>query len=83
MSDERFNVVIYYGPKGDRYEFIRENVSAEEAMRTAIEWTKRPGALIGAIYQVQITDSLDLTNFLWRHGEGVVFPKKEDLEARP
>jgi hypothetical protein len=37
-----------------------------------------PGAKIGVISRIIITDGLDLTCFEWQKGKGVVFPGPDD-----
>lgn len=77
MLPEGFNVVIWYADDG--YEYVRRNVSAEDAVTAARHYCSSPAAEIGLTKRVIITDGDDSTNFDWRYGEGVVFPKREDL----
>jgi hypothetical protein len=80
MSNEReFNVVQFF--PDETYEYVRRNVSAEEAVEAARSYTTRPAALMGVIQRVIITDGGDSTNFEWRFGEGVVYPPRQAAEA--
>lgn len=72
MTD-KYKVVRYIG---DRWEYALENAEAREAVLKAKEITDSPGALIGSITRVMITDPDDFCAFDWKFGEGVVFPKK-------
>jgi hypothetical protein len=62
-------------------EFVKKDVGAEEAVLTAKGVTESPGALLGIPVRVIITDGEDFTVFEWKHGEGVVFPTREQCEA--
>lgn len=80
MSNEReFNVVQFF--PDETYEYVRRNVSAEEAVEAARSYTTRPAALMGVIQRVIITDGGDSTNFEWRFGEGVVYPPRQAAES--
>jgi hypothetical protein len=72
MSD-LFNVYQFF--PDDTSEKVRENVSAEEAMKAVEHYCTCIGAQIGTTVRVIITDQLDYTNFEWIRGKGVVFPK--------
>ena len=72
---ERFNVYFIY-PDGTNTK-ERSWLSAEAAVAFAHEASGRPAAKIGMLHEIMITDSSDFCCFLWRHGEGVVFPKKK------
>jgi hypothetical protein len=78
METERFNVVQFF--VDESYEYVRRNVSAEEAVRVAIVYSNNVAALIGTTRRVIITDGGDFCNFEWKYGSGVVFPTKEDLK---
>lgn len=71
-----FNVVQFFAD--DTYEYVRRNVSAEEAVTTAHGYCNSVGAKIGTTRRVIITDGDDYTNFEWKFGEGVIFPTRED-----
>jgi hypothetical protein len=75
VSDGEFSVVIFY-PDGT-YEYVARGLSAADAVPIAKQWTERPGALLGAIARVLITDGGDMTNFEWRFGEGVTYPRRD------
>jgi hypothetical protein len=81
MSNEKeFSVCIFY--PNDTYEYVRRYVSAEEAVTVAKSYTERPAALIGVINRVIITDGGDCTNFEWKFGKGVTYPKKEEVHEQ-
>lgn len=75
-----FNVYQFF-PDG-MSEKVRENVSAEEAVKAAHHYCSSVGAQIGTTVRVIITDQLDCCNFEWKRGQGVVFPKMEDANAK-
>jgi hypothetical protein len=60
------------------YEYVREFVSAEQAVKTARYYTTSVGAQIGITVRVIITDGGDCINFEWRVGEGVTYPPRDD-----
>jgi hypothetical protein len=71
MSEELFSV-WWFDPLGNHYRHA-QGVDAKTAVETAHSLCTRPGAQIGAIRRVIITDSGDCTNFEWKYGEGVTF----------
>lgn len=73
-AGELFNVCQFFAD--DSYEYVRERVSAEEAVIAARHYCSSVGAQIGTTTRVIITDMGDSTVFEWRHGEGVVFPEE-------
>lgn len=52
-------------------------VSAERAVTWAHWLTELREARLGEIARITIVDGGDHTVFLWRYGEGVVFPPRE------
>jgi hypothetical protein len=76
MSDELFNVVQFFDDGTNEY--VRKNVTAMEAVVAAKHFCNSVGAQIGMVTQVMITNGLDECCFLWKYGEGIVFPKPED-----
>lgn len=73
-ASDTFNVVQFF--EDDSYEYVRRNVSAEEAVAAAKFYSDNVAAHVGLTKRVIITDSGDCTNFEWRYGEGVIFPKE-------
>jgi hypothetical protein len=73
-ASAEFSVVVFY-PDGS-YEFIARFMTAAEAVPLAKQWTERPGALIGAIARIIITDGGDFAVFEWKFGEGVTYPPR-------
>lgn len=73
MSQGEFNVVQFF--EDGSYEYVRRFVGPEEAVKTAHVYCNNPAARIGITRRVIITDGGDCTNFEWRYGEGVVYPK--------
>jgi hypothetical protein len=63
----------------DTYEYVNRFVGPEEAVNAAHSLCHSVGARIGTTRRVIITDGGDLTVFEWKHGEGVVFPTREEL----
>lgn len=76
---ELFQVYHYFSET----EYVKEGepLPAKEAMELAISFTTRPTAVLGMTKRVIVVDLLDRTCFDWRHGQGVVFPTKEDIAA--
>lgn len=66
------NVVQFF--EDGSYEYVRRNVGAEEAVKTARHYCESVGARVGTTRRVIITDDGDSTNFEWRFGEGIVYP---------
>jgi hypothetical protein len=58
------------------YEYVRRNVSAEEAVNAAKHYTTSVGARMGMTKRVIITDGGDCTNFEWKYGEGITYPPR-------
>jgi hypothetical protein len=66
-----FNVVQFF--EDDSYEYVRESVSAEEAVEAAAHYCNSVGARMGFTKKVMITDEDDACNFMWEYGKGVTF----------
>jgi len=75
---EKFDVWQFF-PEGYN-EQIGFDLEAQAAVDLALDFTRRPAAMIGIIQEVRIVDKLDNLVFHWKFGEGVVFPKPEDME---
>lgn len=75
-----YNVVQFFADKS--YEYVRRNVSAEEAFKGFQHYTTSVGARIGTTVRVIITDDGDCTNAEWIFGKGLVFPTAEDIEKQ-
>lgn len=73
--EDEFNVVQFFAD--DSYEFVREGISAKEAVEIAKRYTESVGARIGTTRRVIITDGGDACCFEWKFGEGVTFPPRE------
>ncbi|SRR5258705_11079638 len=76
---ETFNVCQFF--EDGSYEYVRRNVSPEEAALAFRTYTHNPAAKIGLTKRVIITDGGDCTNAEWKYGEGLVFPKPESEDA--
>jgi hypothetical protein len=77
---ETYNVVQFF--EDGSYEYVRRNVPALEAVTAAKHYTTSVGARLGFTRRVIITDEDDFTNFEWKFGEGVTFPKKETSQDK-
>jgi hypothetical protein len=77
MNDEveRDEFSVYVFAKDETCHRVLSFVSAREAVRSARRLTHMSHT--GQIAQITITDGGDHTVFLWRFGEGVVFPPPE------
>lgn len=72
MANE-FSVVQWFAD--DTYEYVRRNVSAEEAMKAFMHYTQSVGArVIGSTRKVVILDGGDFINMEWVKGRGVTYP---------
>jgi len=71
-DDERFDVWEFY-PE-DWHTKVASDLTLEQAVLKAKACTVKPAVHLGIITQVMITDEDDNCVFLWKHGEGVVFP---------
>jgi hypothetical protein len=77
MADELFSVCQFF-PDG-QYEYVRRNVAAEEAVKAFKHYTTSVGARLGTTARVIITDMGDCIAMEWQFGQGITFPRKEDL----
>lgn len=75
---ETFSVCQFF-PDGS-YEYVRRNVSAEEAVKAFAHYTTSVGARIGTTRRVIVTDDGDSINFEWKYGEGITYPTKKDMK---
>lgn len=66
----------------DSNEYVKRWVGAEEAVRTAKDYSLRPAALAGLIRRIIITDGGDNTCFQWEYGKGVTFPPYDHEQGR-
>ena len=66
-----FSFVQFF--ENGQYEYVRRNVSPEEAVKAAKHYCTSVGAKIGTTVRVIITDGGDFTNFEWKFGEGIMF----------
>jgi hypothetical protein len=76
MADT-FRVVIFFPD-----EFWHEEangLSAEEAIKLAYRITQRPAVALGIIARIIVTDPDDYCVFEWKHGQGVTFPTREQI----
>lgn len=66
-----FRVVQFFDDK--TYEYVREGVSAEEAVSAAHHYSHSVGAKLGMTQRVIIEDGGGFINFEWQYGKGVTF----------
>jgi len=59
---------------GGEYECVARLVDEDNAVRAVASCISSVGAKVGTTRRVIITDDLDVENFEWRYGEGIVFP---------
>ena len=82
MEDDKWFALLLHFPDGT-YHVEKRQVTAEEAVTTAHDFTRRPAAVAGFIDKIQIVAlSDDATVFMWEHGKGVTFPPKQDVFTR-
>jgi hypothetical protein len=70
--NEKFNVCQFF--EDESYEYVRRNVTPEEAVDAAKHYTTSVGARLGFTKRVIITDGGDSIVFEWIYGQGIVFP---------
>jgi len=56
------------------YEYVRRNVTAEEAMNAFAHYTQNVASRIGITKRVIVTDSGDSVNAEWLFDKGYTFP---------
>ena len=62
------------------WEKVGDHLSPEDAVNLAERFTKSVAARMGITREVLITDEDDECVFLWRYGEGIVFPHRAPVE---
>lgn len=72
MAEDLFSVVQFF--QDESYEYVRERVSAQEAVEAAKHYCMSVGAQVGTTRRVIITDDGDDTVFEWKFREGITFP---------
>lgn len=73
-----YNVVQFF--ENDTYEYVRRMVSMEEAVKVFNHYTHSVAVQMKMVKRVIITDGGDCICAEWILGEGVVFPKPENIE---
>jgi hypothetical protein len=69
---EKFSVCQFF--TNGLHEYVRRNVTAEEAVKAARHYTDSVAVKLGMIERVIITDGGDDCCFEWKKGEGITFP---------
>jgi hypothetical protein len=69
---EKFNVCQFFA--NGMFEYVRRNVTAEEAVKTAHHYTNNVATKLGMTERVIITDTGDCCCWEWKNGEGITFP---------
>ena len=80
-SEELFNVVQFF--TNGLSEYVRRNVSAEEAVKALEHYTNNVAVRLGLISKVIITDSWEYTNCVWTPKDGVVYPPQAKRSVAP
>lgn len=62
------------------YEYVRRDVSADEAMVAVEHYTNNIATMFGIVARVIITDGGDCVVYEWTKGGGVIFPPPEDIQ---
>lgn len=73
--DELFNVCQFF--MDESYEYVRRNVSAEEAMKAFKFYTTNVASRMGLTVRVIIIDQGDCINAEWQFSKGLTYPTKE------
>jgi uncharacterized protein YktA (UPF0223 family) len=82
FETEKFNVVQFFNDGGNSYEYVRQAVSVEEAIKAFKHYTTCVTARMGMTERVIITDMDDCVNVEWQYGKGIVFPFKEEEDIQ-
>jgi hypothetical protein len=75
---ETFSVCQFF--EDETYEWVRQNVSAEEAVKAFQHYTNNVASKIGITNRVIITDSGDCIAYEWKKGKGITFPSQEEIQ---
>jgi hypothetical protein len=75
---ELFSVCQFFNDGS--YEYVRQHVSTEEAIKAFKFYTHNVAVQMGLTVRVIITDSGDCIVAEWKRGEGLVFPKPEEMK---
>ena len=75
---ETFSVCQFF--EDDSYEWVRNNVAPEEAVKVFQHYTNNVASKIGITKRVIITDSGDCIAMEWQKDKGVVFPTQEEIQ---
>jgi len=80
-GESEFNVVQFFsskaGPLAGQHEYVRRNVTAEEAILAARHYSNNVATKLGIVDRVIVTDGGDSCVFEWKAGLGVTFPPME------
>lgn len=71
---ETFSVCQFFADGSSEY--VRRYVTAAEAMKAFVFYTRNVASKIGMTKRVIVTDNGDCVNLEWKFGEGVVYPKE-------
>jgi hypothetical protein len=74
---ELFNVVQFF--EDGSYEYVRKNVTANEAVSATQHYTTSIGAQLGTTVRVIITDMMDCIAFEWEKGK-IIFPTQQTMD---
>jgi hypothetical protein len=74
---DEFSVCQFF--RDGTYEYVCRFVSAEEAVRTAKDYSSNVSAQTGRTARVIITDGGDCINLEWQHGKGITYPPQEEI----
>jgi hypothetical protein len=69
---DQYSVVQFF--INDTYEYVRRDVSVEEALRAVYHYTHNVAVKVGIIERVIITDGGDSIVFEWKKDKGITFP---------
>lgn len=72
LDNELFNVVQFLADGS--HEYVRQNVSAQEAAEAAGHYCTSVGAKLGFCQRVIVTDRDDCCVFEWIRGKGITWP---------
>jgi hypothetical protein len=78
---ETFSVCQFF--EDDSYEWVRANVTAEEAIKAFRHYTNNVACKLGITKRVIITDSGDSICYEWKQGKGITFPTPEQIKGMP
>jgi hypothetical protein len=78
-NPDQFSVVQFFIDGSQEY--VRRNVSAEEALKALKHYTSNVATKLGVVNRVILTDGGDFTNIEWINGKGFTYDGEHYAES--